>query len=562
MTSFKNNQDILQNFEGVLIGKKGSAMMSKSVFYILIKIIYIIECKPNILFIMVDDLGYGNIGINNPNNIEINTPNIDRLIRNEGLLLNRHYVHYSCSPTRSAFQSGRLPVHVNTINSDASQNIHSGIPINMTIFPKKLRDIGGYSTHIIGKWDAGSGTIEQIPVNKGYNTSFGYLSHANTYYNFNEWSQPCINKNGTGFQINDLWENNSPAYGKNISNIYEEFVFYDMVSDLIDNYGNNQSSKPFFIMYSMHLTHEPNQIPKEYLNIFNNDEDMCSDNDPFIYPGYNDTIPCRSVLQSMTNLMDNIVGNITNKLKNTGLWNNTLVVFSGDNGGCYYLNYCSGNNYPLRGGKGSPFEGGIRTPSFVTGGYLPKHRIGQIENGLISIADWYATFTTGLNNIDSFDKLANISGLPSIDSLNMWDLITGKNTTSPRNELIIDENTLILNEYKLFYDINVTMASWSGVIYPNSSTPQHNIQGTTLNCSKQNPCLFNIYDDPTEHNNIASSNSNIVNDMVNRLITLRNGFYNNNETVTPICPNNITIPCSCWVSQNKYNYFYGPWAHT
>ena len=82
--------------------------------------------------------------------------------------------------------------------------------------------------------------------------------------------------------------------------------------------------------------------------------------------------------------------------------------------------------YIFRGGKFVPFEGGIRTASFITGGYLPESRRGQIENGAIHIADWYATFCE-LNGINPKDERAEKAGLPPIDSMNVWDLIIGKN---------------------------------------------------------------------------------------------------------------------------------------
>lgn len=159
---------------------------------------------PNILFLLIDDLGWGNIGFNSPTNPEIQTPNIDHLATKEGLILNRHYVHYCCSPTRTSLQTGRLPVHVNTLNSGPTLDPHSGAPINMTIIAEKLKySAMNYSTHFVGKWDAGSATPQQIPHGRGYDTSFGYLSHANTWFTNDMWSRPCQQY---GFDIYDLWD--------------------------------------------------------------------------------------------------------------------------------------------------------------------------------------------------------------------------------------------------------------------------------------------------------------------------------------------------------------------
>ena len=314
-----------------------------------------INAAPNILFYLIDDLGWGNIGYNSPTNTEIKTPNINHLATKEGVILNRHYVHYCCSPTRTSFQSGRLPVHVNLGNSDAAANQYSGAPINMTFIAEKLKySDSNYTTHFIGKWDAGSTTPNQLPLNRGYDSSFGYLSHANTHFTNYEWSHPCKEY---GFEIYDLWDTDQPAVDDVNDGIYEEFKFSQRIYDLIDNYDNTSTDNPFFIVYASHLAHDPLQMDEAYYEIFDDDESNCSENDPFIYPGYNGTFHCRSVVQSMVNLLDVIVGNVTRKLKERGLWDNTLVVFTGDNGGCQALNICGGNSHPLRGGKFVPFEG-------------------------------------------------------------------------------------------------------------------------------------------------------------------------------------------------------------
>eukprot|EP01084_Bolivina_argentea_P227476 384168_1 len=381
--------------------------------------------SPHIVFIMVDDSGWGNWGYhNNGTNGEIVTPNVDFLAKN-GLILDRHYVHYVCSPTRSSFNSGRLPVHVNLNNAKASQNVYSGVPINYTCIANKLKQ-AKYATHLIGKWDAGMTVMEQTPHGRGYDTSFGYLQHANDYWN--EVNGNCNEP------IVDLWDTTAPAYGIN-STLYEELLFANRVYDIINNHSANE---PLFLVYTPHICHTPYQVPKEYFVVYPNDDNMCNANK--IYPGFNasNTGPhCRSVYQSMVNLLDIIIGNITTLLKSNNLWDNTLLVFTGDNGGPEHNNTAA-NNYPLRGGKQRVFEGGVRTASLVSGGYLPQSRRGQIENGMMHISDWYSTFCA-LNGIDPTDTKAAKAKLPPIDSLNMWDMISGINLTSPRLEVPIDD---------------------------------------------------------------------------------------------------------------------------
>ena len=212
----------------------------------------------------------------------------------------------------------------------------------------------------------------------------------------------------------------------------------------------------------------------------------------------------------------------------------------------------------MKGGKFSPFEGGIRVNAFVSGGYLPEERRGKIENGMIHIIDWYATFAA-IIGYDPTDQKAMKAGLPPIDSLNMWPLINGENLTSPRVELPVDENVLIQNNYKYIVNTSVNYASWGGYLYPNSSSPKHPIQGTELNC--QDGCLFDLEQDMTEHVNIIDGNQDIAQKMDARLVELKKGYYTNNEPGVTMCPKNISMSCQCWAAYNLYGGFYGPY-HT
>lgn len=112
--------------------------------------------RPHVLFILVDDLGWGDIGYHQPLSREIQTPTIDNLAQKEGLILDRHYVHSSCTGTRVSLQSGRLPVHVQTALK-LPEDPSSGMPRNMTGFAQYLRS-AGYHTHYVGKWDSGMTT--------------------------------------------------------------------------------------------------------------------------------------------------------------------------------------------------------------------------------------------------------------------------------------------------------------------------------------------------------------------------------------------------------------------
>ena len=144
--------------------------------------------KPHIVMILVDDWGWANVGYHHSvATPEVVTPNIDNLV-NEGLELDQHYAFSVCSPSRCSLLSGRLPIHV----SDRNRNIalhnasdpisgYAGIPRKMTTLGTKMKQ-GGYSTHVVGKWNVGMATDDHTPEGRGFDSSLIYFSSSNDYY--------------------------------------------------------------------------------------------------------------------------------------------------------------------------------------------------------------------------------------------------------------------------------------------------------------------------------------------------------------------------------------------
>ena len=187
--------------------------------------------QPHIVMILVDDWGWANVGYHRQTPTkEVQTPNFDSLV-SQGVELDQHYAYKFCSPSRSSLMSGRLPIHVNTLN--AAPNIYNpknnvsgfaGIPRNMTGMASKLKS-AGYATHHVGKWDAGMATPDHTPQGRGFDTTFGYFHHANDYYT--EKAGGCkIGK--AGHNPTDLWNTTGPAFGKN-GTVYEEEQFKEHV---------------------------------------------------------------------------------------------------------------------------------------------------------------------------------------------------------------------------------------------------------------------------------------------------------------------------------------------
>lgn len=505
-----------------------------------------------ILTILVDDLGWGDVGFHRSvPSAEVVTPNIDALATS-GVILERHYVSTTCTPSRSSFLSGRLPVHVQT-TLDNPEAPNSGIPSNYTVIAGKLKE-AGYYTAITGKYDAGMVTYQHTPLGRGFDSSLIYFEHKIDYYNHTLMQSTCQMYN----PIVDLWDGNGPA--KNISNNeYVEYIFRDRVFSILNNHNLSQ---PLFMVYTPHVAHCPLQVPPEQLAKFafmTDDETDCSAQTPYIYPGSTPAdYRCRAQYAAMVSLLDDFIGNLTTVLKQRGMWDDTFILFTTDNGGPEDIQESGANNYPLRGGKYSWYEGGVRGTAFVSGGFLPSSVQGTNQSGIIHISDWYRTWIE-LAGVDATDFIAAAAGLPPIDSLNVWDLITGVNSTSPRVEIPLSPTAFISGNYKLLLGPN-DQATWSGPQYPNSSSVNSPVvPGPILKCP--NGCLFDVLNDPTEHNDIAAQNPGIVTAMTNRLNTLAKDFYSNNDTnFNYFCPTNITMPCACWAAINIYGGYFGPYA--
>jgi len=267
---------------------------------------------------------------------------------------------------------------------------------------------------------------------------------------------------------------------------------------------------------------------------------------------------------AMVMVMDEVVGNVTAALKKKGMWDNTLVVMSSDNGGPVDLPENAANNWPLRGGKYSLFEGGIRVAAFMSGGFLPQHMRGTVNNGMIHIADWYSTFAS-LAGVDPTDTLAAASGLPPIDSIDMWPFLIGRVSKSPRDTIPIAKDCLVQGDYKLITGKSMP-DFWQGPRYPNSSSA-YNEQGwldselAPGNDHCASGCLFNVVEDPTEQHNIYAQNPKIVANMKMSLAHLSGSFFENHDKFTNDCPPGEK-KCACWMAKNRYGSFLGPYAMT
>lgn len=402
------------------------------------------------------------------------------------------------------------------------------------------------------------------PEGRGFDTSLIYFEHKVDYWDQTLLQSTCQTWN----PIVDLWDTGAPAKKLNGTK-YVEYLFQDRVLETIANH--NMSSGPLYIQYDPHIAHCPLQVPSDWLAKFNysNDEPLCSSQTSYIFPGSTQAdYRCRNQYEAMVALLDSVIGNVTDAIKARGWWNESLMVLHSDNGGPVDLIESGSNNSPLRGGKYSDFEGGIRAAAFASGGYLPSAVQGTIQTEIIHIADWYATYCGLAGGSPSFcvaDGPAAESGLPAIDSLDVWPLLSGINTTSPRIEIPVDVGALIQGRYKLLiHDVPFGTALWEGPTYPNASSSSLPLaKDVVLNC--KTGCLFDLLADPTEHDDIAAAHPGIVTAMAARITTLEAGFYSNSDVGVnvPECAKNTNKnkPCACFLAQpdQKWEGYFGPY---
>jgi len=187
-------------------------------------------------------------------------------------------------------------------------------------------------------------------------------------------------------------------------------------------------------------------------------------------------------------------------------------------------------------------------------------------DGVMHLADWYVTFSS-IAGVDPADDIAVADGLPDIDALNLWPLLSGETNESPRMELPISGNTLIIGDYKLIVG-NQRYAVWQEAVWPHGDLEDDELKHTELECSVESPCLFDVAMDPMEFTDIADQRPDLVDSMSVRMQELWEGFYENDRMGEDSCPSGFDeemdpfgdpISCGCWMAQNNYNWFIGPY---
>ena len=416
------------------------------------------KSRPNIVFILADDMGWAQPGFNGGN--ASLTPNMDQLSK-EGMRLSEFYTHSVCAPTRAAFLTGRYafrtwsdwrsedfgkPSYLEKLGLELAHNdrgeptrrIHALDTKERTI-AEALRD-AGYFTSILGKWHLGEWLPEHLPMGQGFEHQYGHYAWGIDYY-----TKTIVHNAPARFAVYDWHRNQQPireeGYATDLSAAEAERVIA----------AREKDDRPFFLYVAFNAVHGPLNPPPSFAG----DPD-----DPL------------AIRDAMLSRLDQAVGQISRAIDDHGFRDNTLFIFTNDNGPVL-----ESMSKPFRGTKNTTFEGGVRQPAILR---WPGHtQPDSIKEGMMFIADFFPTLITLAGGKHAQER--------PIDGIDMTSMLF-EDAPSPRQEIIFDVSgsvrlpTIRQGDYKLMGDM-----------------------------------LFNIKDDPAEKNNIAEANPDVVGKLLARL---------------------------------------------
>ncbi len=422
--------------------------------------------RPNLVFILSDDQGFADIGYRSA---EIKTPHLDALAAS-GVRLEHFYVQPVCTPTRAALMTGLYPLRLGLQLGVIKPESRHGLPLTARTLPHALRE-AGYFTALAGKWHLGNGAPEYLPTARGFDRQYGFYLGMTDYF---------THEREGGLD----WHRNDRA-------LREEGYATDLIADeavaVIEEHAGG--TKPFFLYVAFNAPHTPLQATEPWLTRFASIADKK-----------------RRTHVAMIAHMDDAIGRIVAALDRKKLRNNTLIVFSSDNG----ANTPVGDNTPFRDQKGSVYEGGVRVPAFaVWPGRLPAgHRVQQP----LHMVDWHPTLL----------RLAGAK-LPAgvtLDGRDLWPVLTDPKAAPLHDDILINAapgtGALRRGDWKLVVNGQLRFKggtpsanfAWADLLKESKLPPE--------DADRQQIELFNLADDPAESRNVASAHPELVRELTTR----------------------------------------------
>ena len=442
-----------------------------------------VEPKPNIVFILADDMGFYDVGFNG--STDFHTPNLDQLAKN-GTVLTAMYGQPVCSPSRATLLTGRYPTHTGVYRTVGDQkSFNWPLPVNEQTLADGLRAIG-YTTAICGKWHLGEGP-EYLPLQRGFDHQYGHRT--GSINSFTLQGQPSKKKR-------DWYRDDKPCSDEG----YDTDLIAKEACRLIKA---QPVDKPLFLYFASHAVHTPWLAREEDLAPYASLKGRLKD------------------LAGMTAGLDRALGQILAALEAKGISKNTIIIFASDNGGPSWNGVS--RNTPLRGGKAQIYEGGIRLCSFVT--WPGKISAGVINNEPLNLVDWYPTLLKLAGS--SADQNQNQNQKLPVDGLDIWPVLT-QGAKSPHKDLLLmgsqpGEAAIRIGDWKLLVNPTDSKKAEKKSRSKSKSEVEVKVNGDLIE-------LYNVVDDISEQNNLATAQQERVHVMLARLKEL---------TANPANPNHF-----------------------
>ena len=370
----------------------------------------------HILLIVIDDLGYADLGFTGS---LIRTPNIDALAA-AGVTLGSFYVQRACSPTRAALMTGRYNIRYGLQSGVLEGRYNFSLPLSETLLPSFVKRAagGGAAAHMVGKWHLGYHAWAHTPTYRGFDSFLGYYDGGEDYYTHR--GDTC-----GGY---DLSIAEAPNCGANCSRVlweangtYSTHLFTSRATSLI---ARHDLAAPLFLYLPFQAVHAPAEVPAAYA------------------APYNFSTPGRNVFAGMLSCLDEGIGNVTAALAAKGMLSDTLLWIQTDNGAPTPA--CGGEqggqNWPLRGGKCTLWEGGQRGTALISGAGIAAARRGTTEAAIMHTIDVLPTLVAALGG--DADALA-APGFP-LDGVSQWPLLSTGAGPAPRDAVLLEADPFAL----------------------------------------------------------------------------------------------------------------------
>lgn len=417
--------------------------------------------KPNIIIILADDLGWGDVGYHGS---AIRTPNIDRLAK-EGLELNRFYVAAVCSPTRAGLLTGRYPDRFGLRATVIPPWSDFGVETSEVFLPQMLEKAGYKNRAILGKWHLGHAQRKYHPLRRGFTHFYGHLNGAIDYF--------------THKREGELdWHNDFEVS-------YDMGYSTDLITDeAVRNIRAYNGASPFFIYVAYNAPHGPLQAKEEDMIPYGYDRNKPSfgnQNNRREQERQGRGNTREQTYAAMVSNMDHNIGRILGTLKDLQIEDNTLVLFHSDNGHAPGIN--GSNSGILRGSKFTEWEGGVRAPAIIR--WPDGFKEPRVVNQVMGFVDVMPTLL----------EIAGVTEAPQkrLDGISMVPVLSGEKVEIDRL-FYLGAGAIVNRHWKL--------------ITASEANPRMKLEEDHL---------FRIETDPSEQQNVARKNPRVYRDLKRKL---------------------------------------------